>query len=212
MSTALFGARLLEFNLLPSLSLHPSRHAAFGAPSRPVPAACAAAWHRHWSSAILRRLDLHHRPVLDADRPELALALLPPDRLARLARHVGAARCAQRLRRIVAGSQVRELAAALGADVLDFARHAETGPWTRPADRDDGPIAALAGQVDRIGRAALRAVFQAAGPDLGLRAELRLADEPAGDAPDDCPAPLALSLAVLERIEPTWHSSFPAAH
>ena len=32
MSTALFGARLLEFNLLPSLTLHPSRHAAFGAP------------------------------------------------------------------------------------------------------------------------------------------------------------------------------------
>jgi len=207
---ALFGARLLEFNLLPSLTLHPSRHAAFGAPSRPVPAACAAAWHRHWSGAILRRLNLRDRPVADAARPELALALLPPDRLARLARHVGAARCAPRLRRIVAGGEVRELAAALGAEVLDFARRAEAGPWSRPADQDDGPVAPLAGRVDRIGRAALRAVFRAAGPELGLRAELRLAAEPDGDAPDDCPAPLELALAVLERIEPTWHSSFPA--
>ena len=121
MSAMLFGARLLAFNLLPSLTLHPSRHAAFGAPSRPVPAACAAAWHRHWSSAILRRLDLHDRPVLDADRPELPLALLPPDRLARLARQVGAVRCAPRLRRVVVGDQVRELSTVLGADVLAFA-------------------------------------------------------------------------------------------
>jgi hypothetical protein len=64
--------------------------------------------------------------------------------------------------------------------------------------------------VDRIGRAALRAVFQAAGPELGLRAELRLEDEPDADAPDDLQAPLDLALAVLERIEPTWHSSFHA--
>jgi type III secretion protein K len=210
MSAALFGARLLEFNLLPSLTLHPSRHAAFGAPSRPVPAACAAAWHRQWSGAILRRLNLRDRPVVDADRPELALALLPPDRLARVARHVGAARCASRLRRAIAGDDVRALASALGADALDFARRAETGPWSRPADADAGPVASLAGRVDRIGRAALRAVFQAAGPELGLRAELRLEDEPDADAPDDLQAPLDLALAVLERIEPTWHSSFHA--
>lgn len=210
MSAALFGERLLAFNLLPSLTLHPSRHAAFGAPSRPVPAACAAAWHRHWSGAILRRLGLRDRPVVDAERPELALALLPPERLARVARHVGAARCAPRLRRAIAGDEVRELASTLGSDVLDFARRAGTGPWSRPADADAGPAAALAGRVDRIGRAALRAIFQAAGPELGLRAELRLEDEPAGDATDDLQAPLDLALAVLERIEPTWHSSFHA--
>ncbi len=212
MSAMLFGARLLAFNLLPSLTLHPSRHAAFGAPSRPVPAACAAAWHRHWSSAILRRLDLHDRPVLDADRPELPLALLPPDRLARLARHVGAARCAPRLRRVVAGDQVRELSAVLGADVLAFAQQAQTGPWSRPADLDADPVMALAGRVDRIGRAALRAVFQAAGPELGRRADLRLEEDPDDEPPEEGWAPLDLTLAVLEQIEPTWHSSFLATH
>lgn len=210
MNSALFGARMLEFNLLPSLTLHPSRHAAFGAPSRPVPAACSPAWHRLWSAVILRRLNLRDRPVVDAARPELALALLPPDRLARVARHLGAVCCAPRLRRAIAGGEVRELATALGADVLDFARHAEAGPWSRPVEQDVGQGAALAERVDRIGRSALRALFQAAGPELALRADLRLADDPQTDASEEARAPLDLTLAVLETIEPTWHSSFLA--
>lgn len=218
--TATFSARLLTFNLLPSLTLHPSRHAAFGAPSQPVPAACAAAWHRHWSAAILRRLGLWHRPVLDADHPVLALALLPPDRLARLARHVGAACCAPRLRQVIAGPEVRELIAALGADVLDFARRADHGSWACAAGAVPGPVSALAGQVDAIGRTVLRQVFQPAGPELALRAELKLEDDArtadaAGTeaaATDSTQRLQALVLAVLEHIEPTWHSSFHAKH
>ncbi|MFC4297784.1 SctK family type III secretion system sorting platform protein [Castellaniella hirudinis] len=210
MNAALFGERLLAFNLLPSLTLHPSRYAAFGAPSRPVPAACAAAWHRHWSAAILRRLNLRDRPVADADRPELPLALLSPDRLARVARHLGAVCCAPRLRRVIAGSEVRVLAVAVGGDVLAFARQAETGGWSRPADLDDGLTTGWADRLDQIGCAALRHIFHAAGPELGLRAELRLADEPAVNVPDAGQIPLDLALDILERIEPTWHSSFHA--
>jgi type III secretion protein K len=206
----LFGSRLLAFNLLPSLTLHPSRHAAFGAPAQSVPAACARAWHRHWSADILRRLDLHERPVADAQRPELALALLPPDRLARVARHLGAALCAPRLRRAIDGGEVRQLLSTLGADVLDFARRADAGSPAR-AGAAQAAGAPLAESVDRLGRAALRAAFQGAGPELALRAELKLQDEPAG-APDDFPDALGLALDVLERIEPTWHSSFPAMH
>ena len=100
---ALFGERLLAFNLLPSRTLHPTRHAQYGAPARTVPAAMMPAWHRHWSRDILRRLDLHERPVTDARRPELPVALLPPDRLARLVRYTGAALCAARMRHTIAG-------------------------------------------------------------------------------------------------------------
>lgn len=208
-AAALFGARLLEFNFLPSRTLHPSRHAGFGAPARPVPEPCAAAWHRHWSRDILRRLGLHDRPVRDAERPELALALLPPDRLARLARHTGASLCAPRLRRVIDGGEVRQLAAELGGDALAFARRAA------PAASAAAPADALSAQdlpaaVDRLGRAALLAALHDGGPELVLRAELKLPDAPGDDppcAPGDC---LALALDVLKLIEPTWLSYFPA--
>ena len=49
---------------------------------------------------------------------------LPPDRLARLARHVGAVRCAPRLRRVVAGDQVRETA---GTNVFVYEVNAPGG-------------------------------------------------------------------------------------
>ena len=115
-------------------------------------------------------------------------------------------------RRACAGSWRRELSAVLGADVLAFAQQAQTGPWSRPADLDADPVMALAGRVDRIGRAALRAVFQAAGPELGRRADLRLEEDPDDEPPEEGWAPLDLTLAVLEQIEPTWHSSFLATH
>ncbi|MGB3275786.1 MAG: hypothetical protein WBA82_06315, partial [Castellaniella sp.] len=57
---------------------------------------------------------------------------------------------------------------------------------------------------------ALRAVFQAAGPELGLRADLKLEDDPETGEPEDVRVPPDLTLAVLETIEPTWHSSFLA--
>jgi len=209
-AAALFGARLLEFNFLPSRTLHPSRHAQYGAPGRPVPPRCEPAWHRHWSREILRRLGLLDRPVLEPDRPELALALLPPQRLARVARYAGATLCAPRLRRIIAGAEVRALADALGSDVLDFARRtaASLHPGLPALDLPAGPGAVEA--IDRLGRAALRAALHGGGPELALRAELKLPDEPAGQAPCDAPAALSLGLGLLQHLEPTWHSSFPA--
>jgi len=211
MSAALFAGRLIEFNLLPSRTLHPSRRAQFAAPAASVPAALEPVWHRHWSRDILRRLGLLDRPVRDAARPELALALLPPDRLARVARLMGAALCGQRLRRAIAGGEVRQLLAALGAEALDFARHSAQAlhPGLEGGDALSAP--GLAAEVDRLGRATALAALRGGGPELGLRAELKLPlADPAGDAP--MPARLALSLAlgVLKIGEPAWLSSFPA--
>jgi len=207
---ALFGTRLLEFNLLPSRTLHPSRHAHYGAPAQGVPDDCAPAWHRHWSRQILQRLGLLDRPVQDAGRPELALALLPPDKLVRVARYAGAALCGPRLRRAIAGSEVRQLVSALGADVLDFARHSAAALHPGVAGLEAIEPQAVAGAVDRLGHATLMAALHGGGPELALRAELKLPDAPAGDAPCEAPAALALALDVLKLTEPTWHSSFPA--
>lgn len=210
MSAALFTGRLIEFNLLPSRTLHPSRHAQFSAPEAPVPAALAAIWHRHWSRDILRRLGLLERPVREASQPELALALLPPDRLARAARLVGAALCAPRLRRAIAGGEVRQLLAALGAEALDFARHSAQA--LHPGLDGGAALNArdVAAQVDHLGRATVMAALRGGGPELALRAELKLPAGPADDAPLPPPLALPLALGVLKISEPTWHSSFPA--
>lgn len=205
---ALFGARLVEFNLLPSRTLHPTRYAEYGAPAEPVPAALAPAWHRHWSQAILRKLGLQDSPVRDCARPELALALLPGDRLARCARLLGATLCAPRLRRVIAGAEVRRLLEGLGPDALDFARQSDA---VLPAGVKAG--AALDAQgVDSLGRAVMLEALRGGGPELALRAELRLAAGPAEKSPCSPAQALDLALGVLKISEPTWHSSFLATH
>lgn len=203
---ALFGERLLEFNLLPSRTLHPSRHSHYGAVAQPVPAAMASAWHRHWSGEILARLNLHDQPVQDSGRPELPLALLPADRLARLVRYAGAALCAPRLRRAIAGNEVRQLVADFGADVLDFARQSVPQPYHLEQSGSDTPLATDV--LDQLGRATLMGAMAAGGPALTLRLELKLPDGPINEPPCEASACLALALDVLKLTEPTWHSSF----
>lgn len=213
-SGALFGARLTEFNLLPSRTLHPTRHAEFDAPqpAGPLPASLEAAWHRQWSVQILRRLGLHDRPVRDAQRPELALALLPPEPLVRCAQWLGVALCGPRLRRAIAGADVRRLLDGLGADAMAFARQSATtlhpGIAGCVSFSADDTVAA----VGRLGRATLMEALRGAGPELALRAELKLPAGPTGDAPLPARESLALALDVLKITEPTWHSSFPAIH
>ncbi|WP_144630585.1 SctK family type III secretion system sorting platform protein [Bordetella genomosp. 13] len=207
----LFGARLAEFNLLPSRTLHPSRHAEHGAPPAvALPAPLAAAWHRQWSRQILRRLDLLERPVRDARRPELALALLPPEPLARCAQRLGVALCGPRLRRAIAGAEVRRFIEGLGAEALAFARQA--APALHPGIAGCAAFSAddTVDAVQRLGRATLLEALRGGGPELALRAELKLSAGPTGDAPLPAAQSLALALDVLKLTEPTWHSSFPA--
>jgi len=206
--------RLVEFNQLPSRTLHPSRHAAF-APAAALDAmarapALDAAWHRHWSRDILRGLGLLDRPVTDAGRPELALALLTPDALALCARRLGAVLCGPRLRRAIAGDEVRLLIASLGADLMDFARRAAAGLHAGIAESTAWPIEQAAAAVDALGHGALRAALSGGGPELRLRAELKLPDLPAHDSPLTAADALSLGLSILKNTDPTWHSSFPA--
>lgn len=208
------GRRLVEFNQLPSRTLHPSRLAAF-APAATLEAIAAtpaldAAWHRQWSRDILRGLGLLERPVTDAGRPELALALLAPEALAQCARRLGAVLCGPRLRRAIAGDEVRLLIAGLGADLMDFARRTAAGLHAGLPESATWPAGQAAAAVDALGHGALRAALSGAGPELLLRAELKLPDLPAQDFPLPAADALSLGLSILKNTDPTWHSSFPA--
>ncbi|MDF3861846.1 MULTISPECIES: SctK family type III secretion system sorting platform protein [Achromobacter] len=208
------GRRLVEFNQLPSRTLHPSRLAAF-APAAALETIAAtpaldAAWHRHWSRDILRGLGLLERPVTDAGRPELALALLAPEALAQCARRLGAVLCGPRLRRAIAGDEVRLLIAGLGADLMDFARRTAAGLHAGLPESAAWPAGQAAAAVDALGHGALRAALSGAGPELLLRAELKLPDLPAQDFPLPAADALSLGLSILKNTDPTWHSSFPA--
>ncbi len=211
---AALDRRLVEFNQLPSRTLHPSRHAAYAPPAALAAIAAAPelapAWHRHWSRDILDALGLGQRPVTDPERPELALALLPPDALAQCARRLGAVLCGPRLRRAIAGDEVRTLIDLLGADLLDFTRRSAAALHGGVAASAAWTLSETTAAVDSLGLNALRAALSGGGPELALRAELKLPDLPAADAPLPAAQALSLGLSLLKKTDPTWLSSFPA--
>ncbi|MFD4840245.1 SctK family type III secretion system sorting platform protein [Achromobacter sp. NPDC058515] len=206
--------RLVAFNQLPSRTLHPSRHAAYAAPAvldaLAAAPALASAWHRHWSQDILRALGLQGRPVTDAGRPELALALLAPDALAQCARRLGAALCGPRLRRAIAGDEVRLLIGSLGAELMDFTRRTAATLHAGIPESAAWSAEQAAAAVDTLGHGALRAALSGAGPELLLRAELKLPERPAQAFPLPAAQALSLGLSILKNTDPLWHSSFPA--
>lgn len=207
--------RMLEFNQLPSLTLHPQWHACLGMPSA-VPLAVsetpdlARRWHRHWSRDILARLGLLDRPVLDTAQPELALALLAPERLGACARLVGAVLCAPRLRRAIAGAEVRALVDALGKDALDISRREVGRLHPGLAESQGWSLAELLSALPRLGYGVLHTALQQAAPELRARAELKLPPRAGDDIPLVPEQALRLGLGILENIDPTWHSSFHA--
>lgn len=212
----LFSERLMIFNLLPSLTLHASRHdEAF--PADWVRALCNAdaalanAWHRHWSRWILCELGLENRPVLSLDPPQLKVALLSTDALRACAAHAGALLCAPRLRRTIDGAEVRTLHAALGREVVNFAvSSAAQALHDGIAASSDWTLASTVQAAQKLGWVLLRDAMRGATDEIALRGELKLPRD-LDPAPVLQPeAALALVLSMLEILDAEWLSSFPA--
>lgn len=213
--------RLLEFNLLPSRTLHPVRAAQLLSDFGRVPDVLRGAGrihralHRRWSAELLKKLGPAAAPILDHAQPALPLALLGPESMARLARELGIMLLGRHLRHLIQRANVLAARADLGDEALAWACDGAT--QFHPGLRETGPWLAdgLAAGADRLGCALLAQGWQDAEASLRMRADWKLSPDsevPAaraasGLAPHEA-RPLCLQL--LARLDPSWLSSFSA--
>ncbi|MVW78582.1 SctK family type III secretion system sorting platform protein [Bordetella sp. 02P26C-1] len=206
------SSRMLEFNFLPSRTLHRSRHDAFAPPGvgRALVDAPAwrASWHRHWSRSILRELDVD--PVDHGAHRELVLALLREDALAQLARRIAMVLCGATLRQTIDGDALRALELRLGKDLLAFARRDGVRYVQYLPTPSEFVLPGTVEEVERLGQSILLASASMAEPALLRRFELKLPlDIRASDSPLTAGQAWPLCIAVLKDMDQTWCSWFP---
>ena len=214
----------LSFNLLPSLTLHPSR----------VDPQMTAQWlplllgvgdalglvapsvlHRHWSRALISQFGLE--PALGLEDPALPLAMAPASLFQRVSFLCGVALLAPMIRRSIDGQRVRELSLSLGDSALEFARHrCSFITQALVSGTDEPPLDRMVLCCTDWGNALLATVFSATKTKaVGQRGTLRLpnstntASLPCTDAHGF--DTLMLARASLQFCDPVWLSSFPAA-
>jgi len=212
---ALLDARLQEFNLLPSRSLHSERARALEGAENALAQqpGVQRALHRRWSAQLLAQLGEHAQPVLDLSHAALPLALAAPALLARLARDAGVTLLGGYLRRTIARDAVLQARSALGDAGLDWARHGaaalhpgldDPSPWLAPGLDQD---------ADLLGAGLIAQAWHDAPAPIRLRADWKLAPA-AVDARTasalDAPRARQLCLQLLARLDSAWLSSFPA--
>jgi type III secretion protein K len=215
------GEAWLRFNLLPSMTLHPSRCAEWAFATSM--GENLQALHRHWSAALARSLALD--PVLDLSDPALPLAMLPEPAFHKVQLWCGIAQMAPAIRRVVAREQLAVLTQQLGSDGVAFAQHHTPAIGVRkdagmgagmPATPPLQPVEAAA-NCARWGAGLLSLAFSAAAQPVASRAQLRLPADVAQSAAlvnaagFDAATALSLALVIVELTDPAWLSSFPAA-
>jgi hypothetical protein len=207
------AAAMISFNQLPSRWLHASRWAALLPPGAPPPADGDAAAHRHASALILRQLGAAAVPVTDWLRPEWALAVLPQPPWLRLLQRLALVRVQPLLRQIIRGDELRAVAQEIGADDLAWARQrAPRLPSALDEAIDTPTLAQLAQRLPQMAAGLLSLATAAAPAPMRQRLALR-APVPTPQRPDvgATRAAWALTLTLLDELEPAWRSSFPGS-
>lgn len=208
------AAAMISFNQLPSRWLHASRWAALLPPGARVPGDDDTAAHRHASALILRQLGAAAAPVTDWQRPEWALAVLPTPGWLRLLQRLALVRVQPLLRQIIRGDELRAVAAQIGADDLAWARQrAPRLPSAlEEAAFDPPPLPQLSARLPVMAAGLLALATGAAPAPMRQRLALR-APVPAPHRPDvgATRAAWALTLTLLDELEPAWRSSFPGS-
>jgi hypothetical protein len=195
--------QVAQFNLLPSIELHPARQPRY-APVALWPSCGSGAVHRHLSAQILAAEGLHGEWVTAFETRERRLALLGWRALERLITLAGIALNLRWIATAIDREEVAALKAGLGPDDYAFAvgrarflGSAATWPApSRPGDR-------LA-WIPRTGRAQLEACVAGQPRSLVRRLELRLAHDIANGGPsaDLPPVEPARAIALFRKLAP----------
>ncbi|MCA0325222.1 MAG: SctK family type III secretion system sorting platform protein [Proteobacteria bacterium] len=212
-------ARLTQFNLLPSLFLHPGQVKLLSPPNgmdtnAARHPAVQAALHRQWSQRLLARLNVAASPVVNLKEPALPLALMAAEQLDRLVRELGIALLGRRLRRMILRDDVLAVRASLGETgmrwALEGARELHPGLLEAPPVSPQGSAQA----ADLLGASLLGLAWHDAPQSLRLRADWRVAPEAHSEqARGVCglgaTEARVLCLRRLTETDPEWLSCFP---
>ncbi|WP_028605260.1 hypothetical protein [Ottowia thiooxydans] len=212
----LLVSRLLEFNLLPSRSLHPAQIPQLAPPDglADAPPSVQDALHRHWSKRLLGRLGASATPVLDLDEPALPLALAAPVLLRRLALDLGIALIGSPLRHIVEREEVLKARTALGEQGMAWALDGAAQLHPGLNDAHSWLRAGWAEAAEQLGSGLLAQAWHDAPAPIRARADWKLppgsldektrvaSGRTASQARDMC-------LQRLNQMDPTWLLCFP---
>ena len=192
------------FHTRPADTLHPSWRRHFAADLHAevwIQPRARAPLSRH----ILNTLDLRERLCQDWSLPEWPTALLDPERLLRLARHIGAVLLAPRIRSSMARQQVLDWKEQLSPEAYRFALSSASllrplSPLPEP-DRQRLP--------HELGYDWIHASLADAPDALRLRARLKLPID--CRTPDLAPATLKHMVTLVHSaLEPAWFLLFAA--
>ncbi|MFM0305093.1 hypothetical protein PQQ99_33785 [Paraburkholderia sediminicola] len=200
--------RVVNFALNPAQDALPARIAG----TLGVPAEFVETSHRRDARPWSRRLLEHHAeleqlaPDLDACGEALWLALLTPREQRRLAAHVGAARLALALRRLVSREALAPFATRELLDVVRFAQRLEHDDAFTLCGASAWPPRRLARATLPLGFACLLRAQASVPARLAWRWQLRHPAPVRADAALDPHHALRLCVLVATRLEPTWIS------
>ena len=196
------AAAIVDFNWSPASYVHPDFQRRF------VPGLPEAVWHEprvagRVSGLLLEICGLRDKIFVDTPYTLWPVALLPADRLQRLARHIGALALGIRIRSSLSREHVLGWKQRLGEEAYRFAMNSAA---LLPSGRV--PLSSIAADsADEIGVNIIFAALAQAPEGLRARVALKL---PEAEKPAEMDADTAgrLLIKVAQVVEGEWFSSF----
>lgn len=206
------STRMLEFNFLPSKTLHPSRFNIFSMPCFGVALRDKPQWnaafHRHCSQAMLKMLGLS--VVKNTSQVDLAVGLLSVKELENLARFVGISIVSPTLKHSISGDDVRVQQLSFGHELLSYARRRGLLHIRDLALLNTAEFPESLEKVEAIGYSALLSGFSQSESNIAKRLELKIPlDVSQSATPLSSQHAWVLCMAILKDMDPVWCSSFP---